>query len=258
MEEVLPGGNTHASVVRVGSTVRRPTGPWTPGVHAVLAHLERAGYSGAPRVHGVDARGRKVLDFVAGPVVHPDHRRLLESDEALAEVARVIRSFHDAIMSFTAFEQFEWSDRGSDASGAAEILCHNDLAPWNLVYSTGGGWVFIDWDLAAPGRRSWDLAWALLSLVPLTPEHSLDNDRVKARLAVFAAAYGAEHLPMDVLSVAVERCEREAELIFRLAAAGEAPYDRLLGEGHGEFWRAAAGHIAARKNEWEPALSPGC
>jgi hypothetical protein len=254
MEEPLLGGNTHQQIVRVGSTVRRPTGRWTPGVHALLSHLEHAGYDGAPRVQGVDPQGREVLDYIDGEVVHPHHRHLIEPSEALAQVAATIRGFHDAVSGFVAGERFAWSDRGSDPSGAAEILCHNDLAPWNLIHATDGRWVFIDWDLAAPGRLSWDLSFALLSLVPLMPTDAPDDQRVAERLAIFADAYGPGNVPADVLSVAVERCDREADLIFRLGKAGDPPYDRLLREGHGEIWSSAATHIAARVPTWQPAL----
>jgi Phosphotransferase enzyme family len=257
VEEALSGGNTHEEIVRVGSTVRRPTGPWTPGVHALLSHLEQAAFTGAPRVRGVDQQGREVLDYIEGEVVHPHHRHLIEPDEALAQVAVMIRRFHDAVEGFVATERYEWSDRGGDPSRAAEILCHNDLAPWNLIRSTDERWVFIDWDLAAPGRRSWDLSFALLSLVPLLPEDAPNDRRVAERLAVFAGAYGADEVPTDVLTVAVERCEREADLIFRLGEAGEPPYDRLLREGHGEVWSSAAGHIASRAPRWQRALWPG-
>jgi hypothetical protein len=34
----LGGGNMSSGVVRVGDTVRRPAGPWTPAVHALLTH----------------------------------------------------------------------------------------------------------------------------------------------------------------------------------------------------------------------------
>lgn len=254
VEEAFSGGNTHEQIIRVGSTVRRPTGPWTPGVHALLSHLEQAGYAGAPRVHGIDPRGREILDYIDGEVVHPHRRHLIEPAEALAQVAVTIRRFHDAVSGFVGVERFAWSDRGADPSGAAEILCHNDLAPWNLIHSTDDRWVFIDWDLAAPGRRSWDLSFALLSLVPLMPDDAPDDRRVAERLAVFARAYGADDVPSDVLTVAVERCEREADLIFRLGEAGEPPYDRLLREGHGEIWNSAATHLAARVPKWQPAL----
>ena len=64
VEKVLSGGNTHEEVVRVDDTVRRPTGPWTPGVHALLVHLQKRGFEGAPRVHGIDEQGREVLDYI--------------------------------------------------------------------------------------------------------------------------------------------------------------------------------------------------
>src|SRR5260221_6573384 len=57
----LAGGNMSSGVVRVGDTVRRPAGPWTPAVHALLAHLHAVGFDGAPRPLGVDERGREVL-----------------------------------------------------------------------------------------------------------------------------------------------------------------------------------------------------
>jgi Phosphotransferase enzyme family len=211
--------------------------------------LQQKGFEGAPCVHGIDEQGREVLDYIEGEVVYPDHVDRIASDAALAEVASVIRRFHDAASSFTESRGYVWSDRGSDPAGPKEILCHNDLAPWNLVCSSEGRWVFIDWDLAAPGRRSWDLAWALLSFVPLMPDSNLDDVRTRQRIAVFRSSYGVE-FPEDVLSVAVERCRREADLIYRLGAAGEMPYTRLLEEGHGEIWSAAAAHIASRSSRW--------
>jgi Phosphotransferase enzyme family len=254
VEHVLSGGNTHEQVVRINRTVRRPTGPWTPAVHALLIHLEKQSYDGAPRVHGIDERGREVLDYIEGDVVHPAHLDLVEPDAALAEVVQTIRLFHDAAESFNDFARFAWSDRGSDPSGQREILCHNDLAPWNLVHSRNGHWTFIDWDLAAPGRRSWDLAWALLSFIPLLPDSDLSEARILERLRTSRSAYGVENFPVGVLAVARERCQHEAERIDRLGAAGEPPYARLLAEGHGEAWHAAAVHIEAHSSAWQSAL----
>jgi len=62
--EPLSGGGLTAAK-RVGSTVHRVTGPWTPAVHALLRHLERVGFE-APRVIGIDEEGREVLTYVAG------------------------------------------------------------------------------------------------------------------------------------------------------------------------------------------------
>ena len=82
------------------------------------------------------------------------------------------------------------------------------------------------------------------------PDSDLDDIRTRQRIAVFRSSYGVGEFPEDVLSVAVERCRREADLIYRLGAAGEMPYARLLAEGHGEVWSAAATHIASRQSGW--------
>ena len=254
-EERLLGGNTHAEVVKIGGTVRRPTGHWTPGVHALLRHLESHGYGGAPRVLGVDDKTREILTYVPGSVVWPHRFPLVQSDSGLTQVAASIRRYHDVVANFDEADQFTWSDRGSDPRGPAEVVCHNDLAPWNLIHRDDGEWTFIDWDLAAPGRRSWDLCWALMSFAPLMPDSGLTEVETLHRIAIFRESYGAATLPGDVLAVAVERCEHEAERIGRLGVVGEEPYARLLAEGHYEVWCSAATHIHAHAPLWQAAVS---
>jgi 8-oxo-dGTP diphosphatase len=43
----LEGGNV-GGAVRIGATVRREVGGWTPAVHALLAHLARRGFADVP------------------------------------------------------------------------------------------------------------------------------------------------------------------------------------------------------------------
>ena len=64
-EQPLPGGNAGGAVL-AGGTVRRPTGPWTPSVHALLRHLQARGFAGAPRVLGMDGQNREVLTYLPG------------------------------------------------------------------------------------------------------------------------------------------------------------------------------------------------
>ena len=51
----------------------RDTGPWAPAVHALLRHLEQAGFAAAPRLvgSGLDQDGRETLTFVDGEFTQP-------------------------------------------------------------------------------------------------------------------------------------------------------------------------------------------
>src|SRR5690606_36649810 len=95
----LRGGNT-STVVRVGDTVSRNTGPWTPAVHSLLRHLEAVGFTGAPRALGFDERGREVLSYLEGECGAYPLAGHWVTDEALAAVATMLRRFHDAQYGF--------------------------------------------------------------------------------------------------------------------------------------------------------------
>ena len=47
------------------------------------------------------------------------------------------------------------------------MICHNDYAPYNLVFRDGRLVGVIDFETAAPGPRAWDLAYLAYRLVPL-------------------------------------------------------------------------------------------
>ena len=66
-EVVLAGGNV-GGAVRVGESVRRTTGPWTPAVHALLAYLHGR-VPHIPQVLGFDHLGRESLTYSGSPVV---------------------------------------------------------------------------------------------------------------------------------------------------------------------------------------------
>ncbi|WP_416900672.1 ammonium transporter [Micromonospora echinospora] len=86
----LHGGNV-STVVRVGDTVRRNAGPWTPAVHALLRHLEYVGFTGAPRAYGMDERNREVLSYLEGECGEYPLAPHWVTDEALVTVATMLR-----------------------------------------------------------------------------------------------------------------------------------------------------------------------
>ena len=163
-EEPLRGGFITSSVTRSGNTVRRSTGPWSPAVHAWLAHLAHAGADVAPRPLRLDpAAGIEEVTYVEGIVLSggasPGY---LWRDGTLIRLARLVRRFHDAAVSFTPPAGAAWQQTAA-FPGGGQVICHNDLAPWNTVFTGGQPVAFIDWDLAAPrpalvGRQLRDMA----------------------------------------------------------------------------------------------------
>jgi hypothetical protein len=244
----LRGGNTNPDVRRVGDTVRRKTGPWTDTVHALLNYLTDVGFNAAPRALGRDARGREILTFLHGDVVHPDHQDLLADPSALVDVARLIRRYHDTVASFVPPPDAIWQDIAADPAPLAEVICHNDFAPWSLI-ATKDGWAFIDWDLAAPGRRYWDLAWAFHTLVGMWPQTS--DAEVAQRFVASCTGYGVPADDWDqLLQLIVERTRWEADRITSGAERGEAPFVALYREGHAAVWSAASDHVTHRRIAW--------
>jgi hypothetical protein len=248
-EERLLGGNVSGAVVRVGATVRRPAGPWTAGVDALLVHLEAVGFEGAPRFLGYDEQGRQVLSYTAG---HTDADPADLDAAALGRVGRLIREFHDASQSFVPPEGAAW--QVAITPDREELIVHHDLAPWNLVRSPAQ-MVIIDWDGAGPGSRLWDVAYAMHGFVPLSGRGQRSERVVAARVAVLAEGYGlSEAQRVDLVPLLGPRTRSMYDLLRRGHEGGIEPWRMLWETGHGQIWLEDAEYIDARQRLWAAAL----
>jgi hypothetical protein len=235
-EEKLVGGNVADSVVRVGSTVRKPATLATPGVQALLAHLHSVGYDGAPQAIGFDESDRQVLEFIPGSLWDKKHQN---SPADFRRVGVLIRSLHDAVASFSQPETARWDILS--APDGQEIICHNDLAPWNLVCGADR-WAFIDWDNAAPGTRLWDLALATISFPPVEPA----GDLSVAATAIHAIVEGYRLGPSEygnLLRLMARRARAGSDLLREGARTGQQPWARLHAEGHDNYWGPVSDYI---------------
>lgn len=231
-EEVrLGGGRTTPDVVRIGGTVHRPVRPWTPAVHAVLRHLEKAGFDGAPRVLGFNEQGREIVTFLDGETTgEPPWPAWVTSDAALVSVAAWLRRLHDATESFVPPEGSTWFAGQTWRPGL--VIGHHDAGPFNAVWREGGpadGAIagFVDWDTAGPSSRELDLAYSALFWVPLlTPgaawPHSAAHagDRAR-RLHLFLDVYGYDGDRRAFGAAVVARARLNAAVVDRLAAGGD-------------------------------------
>jgi aminoglycoside phosphotransferase len=234
-EHELMGGNT-TRVIRIGDTVRRAAGPWTPTVQAYLRHLRSVGMTGVPEPFGVDDRGREIVSFIEGDVAN-ESQAWLWSDEVLTSAAMLLRRLHDASAEYLP-DRATWR---LPTHEPAEVVCHNDFAPYNLVFDGGRVVGVIDFDTASPGPRIWDLAYLGYRLAPYIDEATwtgTDRDRAR-RLATLIDAYGADWTTAEVLEVMADRLDELAELTDGRAA--ETGRDDLA--RHAVMYRADASRL---------------
>lgn len=248
----LRGGNVTAGVVHVGDTVRRPAGAWAPAVHSLLGHLERKRFPGAPRALGIDARGREILGFARGAAAWPWQAfRPLATDAGLLRVAGLIGAYHAAVADFRPPSDAVWSSI-APRRGPPDTLCHNDFAPWNLIVGPGGELTFIDWDLAAPGARLSDLAYAARSFTPLIPDPPFDIPIVR-RLALLRDTW--KLTAAELIEWIVWRARADLAGLRERAAAGVEPWARMWDEGHGAANTLITGFVEDNAAAWLAALA---
>jgi len=258
-EIVLPGGLTNEGrVSRVGQTVRRPERETSGATRALLDHLERAGFDGAPRHLGRDGQGREVLTFVEGDVALEPYPEWALSDDALVSVAELLRRFHEAVASFDPAGH-GWPRQVPPAFRAG-LLCHNDPNLDNVVFREGRAVALIDFDLAGPGSAVWEVACAARLWAPLRDERDMPEalrGRALDRLRLFADAYGLGGRERDRLPVAVRAAHEWAYDVIREAVDdGHAPFGRLWRGGGRTRAERTARWLAAHDGPMRRALRP--
>jgi Ser/Thr protein kinase RdoA (MazF antagonist) len=213
--------------VRVGDTVRRAAGPWTPTIHALLRHLRASGLSMVPEPLGIDEQGREIISLLPGPVAtYP------LADYVLAERP-------DAVWQWQAHEP-------------AEVICHNDFAPYNLMFEDGEPTGVIDFDLASPGPRVWDMAYTAYRFVPLTAPENPDvahpgDAEMQRRLSVFTSAYSyARVTPADVAAAAIANLRELVDFIVTSAEAGDAAQQVVLARGDTAIYERDIAYLESR------------
>ena len=246
-EQRLAGGRQTPGVVRVGDTVRRPLNRNSEFVQSVLRYLEVVGFTGAPRILGVDEAGREVLSFIEGEVhvAAPDSPEPRLSDAQLASAARLIRRLHDATV-------------GSALAGGEEVVCHGDLGPHNTVFVDDEAVGLLDWDEGVrPGARRDVLAHAVWCFVDVG-ETGGPVEQQARRIRLMCDAYGWDD-PGAIVDEIAALLRRARDMHV---SAGRHPAAAIFEEliwwmgDHDEGLRTASGAHRSPGADGRPARYP--
>jgi hypothetical protein len=253
-EVPLLGGDVTEGVVQVGATVRRPVQANSPLVHALLIHLEKSGFDGAPRFLGIDAKGREVLTYIDGEVAGRPRPGWIADEDRLKSVACLVRAYDDAAATFQPGPD-EQPDPGlPDPPGIPpvppyppELIGHVDITPENVVFRDGRAVALIDFDMAKWATRADEafnmmMWWAPLG-DPADAGPLLKDVDVPRRCGILADAYGMSRADRErVVDVAIVRSRRSWHLMRRRADQ--------LGGGWQRMWDEGAGDQINRRLAW--------
>jgi len=233
-EEILHEGVN--VVVRVGNTVRRIPGKWTPSVHALLKYLRSHRFVSVPEPLGFDKKGREILSFIEGEVGTYTLTSAARSNAALISAAKLLRAYHDATVDFLSSHHGDWQ---LENHPPLEVICHGDYAPYNCVYSKDQVIGMLDFDMAHPGSRVWDVAYAVYRFAPITAPDNQDGfgtcQAQAERARLFCDTYGLRERE-NLIPTVLERISALVDFLYARANAGNTIYQKFVAEGHDKLY----------------------
>lgn len=252
-------GGREGKIFKQADCIVRPANLWTEHVHGFLNYLLERGFDCIPHPMGFTDDGREMVSFVDG-VVHndglPDE---IMTDEVLADVARLLRRYHDIgadyVSRLTGEEKWMLPQRTP-----AEVMCHGDFAPYNITFVEGKLHGIIDFDTLHPGPRLWDIAYAAYRWVPFVssfnPDCRDDAERQIARLKRFADAYGMSgEMRTNLPDMMIGRIGALVDYMRGEAEKGNEDVLRNIAEGHMELYLSDIAHIKAQRQAIIDALA---
>ena len=257
-EEILTGGNV-SNVYRSGDTVRRELKPDSVKTHKLLQHLESKDFDYAPKFIGIDEKNREILSFIEGEAGNYPLKNYMLSNDVLKEIAKMLRLYHDAVSDFPLSNEWKPMDNTPDKM---EVICHNDFAIYNIIFNHEKPVGIIDFDVAAPGPRLWDIAYTLYTCVPLSRFYqsetgeavyynsSTDADRIKERVTLFFESYGIEGMKEDYLDMVLLKLDGLCKYMIKRASEGDLAFQKMLDEGHLEHYQKEIKFIRKHGKEW--------
>ncbi len=162
-----------------------------------------------------------------------------------------MRALHDVAARFPRGDDDTWAYAYPDRS-RHEVICHNDFAPYNLVFQDGMPVGVIDFDLAGPGPRLRDWAYLAYWMTPLSfgsaDLRPLTESQARAGwpgLRLLCSTYGTnDHAAL--LSLVSEVLHHMGSKSVVVAMVDQEAAQRLGDGQHLAHWRAEAAAFDAQ------------
>lgn len=233
--EELSGGREGA-IYKNANAVHRPWNLWSPTVHTFLKHLGNQGITFCPEFLGRDPKGNEILSYIDGDVYNYPLHGAISDALVLQQAARMLRRIHDSSKSFLSVNnasELEWMLTPREP---AEVICHGDYAPYNIVLQGNTVAGIIDFDTIHPGPRIWDIAYAVYTWAPFkTGEYdkmgTLEEQISRARM--FCDAYGMAADQRRLLAdTIIARLEAVLTYMHSEAEKGNEAFIANIRDGH--------------------------
>lgn len=231
----ISGGRLNRGrLVRFGDFVLRPADE-DVDVEQVIIEVGKV-FRGVPKTFGRDPNGRLKLEWIEGESAEAFEENEEQGKTRLLSVGKLLRDLHDSTEA-SVVELVSTFRDSLDPSGIQEVVCHGDAGPGNIVFRNGTAFALIDWEMASPGRRSWDLATALRYWAPFrNPANKKSAELLLdpwQRAAWILDGYSAlDDLRVETVRLLPLNQKVQAEYVIgRIKARGEAAYEEWVAKG---------------------------
>lgn len=189
------------------------------------------------------ADGYEYLRYVPGDAGEASWPHCTSLD-GVRSAGTLLRDMHDATASWTPPDNAQWA---LPAVGQVSVICHGDPKPPNMTWENGRAVGLFDWDMARPGERIDDIAYAIQWIAPFfesseeLARRGLPSDvDTLARATAFLDGYDWT-APIDIEGVVRIRRRQAVDEVESLGRRGIEPQATWLAQGAVAQWRTALG-----------------
>lgn len=176
------------------------------------------------------------LTFLAGDTYEDVRSGPVATQSALVSAAQLLRQLHDCSVDFLQRHTVDDDQWLLPAQQPAEVICHGDFAPYNVVLKGAQVVGVFDFDAAHPGPRLWDLAYSVYCWAPLNslPNGSVaDLEKSVKRACQFLDAYGlAAGQRSSLVAMIILRLQTLVRFMREQALGGDEKFTADIDAGH--------------------------